>query len=387
MKKAIAVAAALACGISIFSFNGCSGGSAASQQIKIGQLAALSGSSAAWGTAEKNGAQMAVDEINKAGGVNGKTLKLITYDNKGTAPESITSMKKLIDQDGVSAIVGGNISDGLIACAPIYTQAKIPVIATMPSNSLVTVDNNNKVRDYCFRLVCADKQQGTILAQYVYSKLGLKTTGILYEAGLDYSEGISQTFTAEYEKLGGKIVASVAFQNGDVDFRSQLTKIKAANPEALLVPTRYKEAALAVQQAKQLGLSAALIGSDGWNSSVFLQMTGTSAEGASVFAHASLDDPSLSSFCSNYKSTFKADPEVNAIYAYDSVKVFAKAMEAAKSNDPSAIRGQLASVQYDGLTGHIQFSTTDHNVTGKQILIISPKSGKFVIKDKFTPTA
>lgn len=366
---------------------GCGADTAKEDVIKIGQMAVLSGGSAAWGQAEANGAKMAVDEINAAGGINGKKVELITYDNKGTATEGITSIKKLIDQDKVCAIIGGNMSDILIAVAPIYTEAKIPIIATMPANSLVTLEENGQVRDYAFRLVFADQEQGIILAEFVANELKANTVGILYQAGLDYSVGIAENFANKFKELGGTIVEEVAFQTDEVDFRPQLTKIKEKNPDVLFVPVRYKEAALAANQARDLGIDAMFVGTDGWNSPVLIEMGQKNVEGAFTIAHQSLDDPDISDFREKYNEIFQIEPEVNALYAYDAMMLLADAIKRAGSSDPQAIRDALAATDgFQGVTGKIQFSPETHNVVGKEALILRIENGKFKIYTKFTPS-
>ena len=234
----------------------CGGGS--SNTIKIGWFGSLTGDQAVWGECEFNTVKMLVDETNAAGGleVGGKKYKLeaVGYDSKGDAQEAVNVTKRLTGQDKVVAIVGPNASGSAIPIAPILEQAKVPDIATVATNPKVTVVDG-KVKPYNFRVCFIDPYQGAVAAGYAYDRLGFRKAAILYDVSDDYSQGLREFFKSNFEKKGGTIVADESFNGGDVDFRPQLSKIKAANPDVIFMPYFFKEVALSANQARELGMT------------------------------------------------------------------------------------------------------------------------------------
>ena len=249
--------------------------------IKVGWFGALTGDQAVWGNNEYKTVQMLFEEINAAGGVTvaGKPYKLevIGYDNKGDAQEAVNVVRRLTSQDKVVAILGPNASGNAIPIAPILEAAKVPDIATVATNPKVTV-LDGKVKPYNFRVCFIDPYQGAVAAGYAYEVLGARKAAVLYDVSDDYSQGLREFFIQNFKKSGGTIVADESFKSGDVDFRPQLSKIKAANPDIIFMPYFFKEVALSANQARELGMTQVLMGGDGWPSEQLISMGGPAVE-------------------------------------------------------------------------------------------------------------
>jgi branched-chain amino acid transport system substrate-binding protein len=215
------------------------GAPAAGGTIKVGWMGSLTGDQAVWGQCELNTVKMLFEEINAKGGVLGKQLEVIGYDTKGDPQEAVNVAKRLTGQDKVVAILGPNASGNAIPIAPVLEQAKVPDIATVATNPKVTV-LDGKVKPYNFRVCFIDPYQGAVAAGYAADILKFKSAAILYDVGDDYSQGLTQYFEETFTAKGGTIVAKEGFKSGDVDFRPQLTKIKAANPEVIFMPYFFK---------------------------------------------------------------------------------------------------------------------------------------------------
>ena len=236
---------------------GCGGGGSSSGKsdvIKIGWIGPLTGDQAVWGTCESNTLKMMVEEANANGGILGKKLEAVCYDTKGDASEAVNAVKRLISQDKVVAIVGPNASGQALAISAVLNQYKVPDIATVATNPKVTVNDDGSVKPYNFRVCFIDPYQGAVAGGYAYDKLGYKNAAILYDVASDYSQGFTEFFEKTFTEKGGKIVAKEGFKEGDVDFRPQISKIKEANPDVILMPYYYKEVALSANQARELGI-------------------------------------------------------------------------------------------------------------------------------------
>lgn len=351
----------------------------AAPPIKIGNFEAMSGDQAIWGQAASNALKMVADQINKKGGLLGRQIEIISYDDKGDQLEAVNAVKRLINEDHVVAIIGCNSSGRNIAVAPVAEAGKVPVIATLATNPRVTVPEPGKLMKYTFRVCFIDPYQGGVLAQFANKDLKAKNAAILYEISSDYSTGLREYFKATFAKLGGKIVADEAFKTGDVDFRAQLTKIKAAKPDVLVMPILYKEVALASRQARDLGLKVTKIGGDGWPSTGLLEMAASAVEGSYYVDHCDVSQPNVQEFRKQYKAVYNKDIEINSIQTHDAMITLKAAIEKAKSAEPEAIRAALENLKNVSLfTGTISMDPATHNPIGKTAAIITIKGGKFV---------
>jgi len=263
------------------------------QTVNLGGIFPLTGGSATFGASGKNGATMAVEEFNAAGGamVGGikTTVNYINEDDAGSPEVGASAAQKLINQDKVVGIIGAIMSKVSLAVAPICQDNKVPMISPTSTNPKVTL-----VGDYIFRACFIDPFQGTAMANYVWNDMKLKTAAVLYDNGNDYTKGLAENFKASFEKNGGKIVSYEAFTDEDktVDYKPQLTKIKATNPEFLYLPGYYASDALVCKQAREMGLNVPVGGGDGWDSPDLVKIGGAAVEGAIFTNHFSKDDPS-----------------------------------------------------------------------------------------------
>ncbi len=367
------------------SFAGCTGqGASASDTIKIGWIGSLTGDQAIWGTCELNTVKMLVEETNAAGGWLGKKIEVIGYDTKGDALEAVNATKRLVSQDKVVAIIGPNASGQAIAISQVLEEAGVPDIATVATNPKVTVDETGKTKPYNFRVCFIDPYQGAVAAGYAFEELGLKNAAILYDVADEYSQGLTEFFEKTYTELGGKIVAKEAFKFGDVDFRAQLSTIKAANPEVIFMPYFFKEVALSAQQAKDLGIDATLIGGDGWTSEQLLEMAGPAVQGSYVVNHLDFDDPDVQDFKNAYTTKYSSQVELNGYLAYDAFKLLEAAVTKAGVAESKKIAQALATAEVQGITGYIKIDPNTHNPEGKDAAILKIIDDKYVFQMKYS---
>ena len=349
------------------------------EPIKVGWFGALTGDWALWGEASRNGTQFTMDMINEAGGVlGGRKFELIAYDNKSDQLESVNVVKRLITEDGVVTVIGTNSSGSNIAVAPIAEENEVPVISTYATNPRVTQPEEGVLMQYTFRVCFTDPYQGSVIANFAYNDLGARKAAVLYEISSDYSVGLRDYFVRQWEELGGELVADEAFKTGDVEFRAQLTSIKDAEPDVIIMPFLAKEVALAAKQARDLGITVPFIGGDGWPSPTLLEMAASAVEGCYFVDHTNVNADNVQEYRAAYEEEFGKDIQVNAIMTHDAVLVLAAAIEKAGSADPTAIRDALEQLDpVEGFTGNITIDPETHNPVGKSAVIMTIKDGAF----------
>lgn len=367
---------------------GCAGsGSATSgasdDVIKIGWIGSLTGDQAVWGTCESNTIKMLIEETNANGGILGKKLEGVYYDTKGDASEAVNAVKRLISQDKVVAILGPNASGQALAISAVLEQYKVADIATVATNPKVTVNDDGTVKPYNYRVCFIDPYQGAVAAGYAYDKLGLKNAAILYDVASDYSQGFTEFFEKTFTEKGGQIVAKEAFKAGDVDFRPQLSKIKEANPDVILMPYYYKEVALSANQARDLGITATLMGGDGWPSDQLMSMAKDAIEGSYIVNHLDFNDPEVKPLQDAYKAKYNLPLELNGYMANDAYKLLEAAITDANSTDPQKISESITKVSVKGVTGTITISPDNHNPLGKEAAIEKIESGEYIFQEKY----
>lgn len=379
-KRILAVVLVLALGLAL---TACSGKDAGT--IKIGHAVALTGDSSMWGQSEKNALEMEIEKINAKGGVLGKKLQLIAYDTRADATEAVNVTKRLINQDKVVAIIGPGQSGVAIAMSSVTEPAKVPFLATTATNPKVTIDKDNKVKQYSFRTCFIDPFQGTVAAQFAYNNLNAKKAAILYDVGSDYSSWLGKYFVEAFTKLGGQIVANEAFRSGELDYRGILGKIKEQNPDVFFIPTMQKEAALAMKQARDLGIKAAFLGGDGWGSPDLISLGGSAVEGSYFVNLASLDDPDIQSWIKDYKAKYNAEPVLpNPVMAVDGLYAVVEAIKKANSTDSVKIAEELTKIKdLPVLSGKLTIDPATHNPLNKPAVIQQVKDGKFIFATKF----
>lgn len=367
---------------------GCAGGSKG-DVIKVGWFGALTGDQAVWGENELNTVKMLFEEINAAGGVEvgKKTYKLevIGYDNKGDAQEAVNVTKRLTGQDKVVAILGPNASGNAIPIASILEKAKVPDIATVATNPKVTV-MDGKVKPYNFRVCFIDPYQGAVAAGYSIDKLGAKKAAILYDVSDDYSQGLREFFIENFKAKGGEIVADESFKGGDVDFRAQLSKIKAANPDIIFMPYFFKEVALSANQARELGMKQVLIGGDGWPSEQLISMGGKAVEGSYFVNHLDYNDPDVADYKARYLAKYGKETELNGYLVHDAVLMLVDGLKRAGKVNGEALAKALATTDIKGITGTIKIGADTHNPEGKDAAILKIVDGKYIFQGKYSPS-
>ena len=373
IKSAIMIGAAVL-------FTACVGGEKVSETetIKIGGLAPLTGSLAIYGVTTTNGANLAIDEINKNGGILGKKVEYITLDTKGDSTEAVMAYNKLIDR-GVSAIIGEITSKPSLAVAEIAAQDNMPMIT--PTGTQVDI---TEAGPSIFRVCFTNPYQGKVLAVLAKERLNADTAAIMINNSSDYSDGIAKAFIEQADILGIKITAKEGYADGDKDFRAQLTKIAAEQPDVLLVPEYYEQASLIATQAREVGVKAVFIGSDGWDGiTKTLDSSSYNAIENSYFTnHFSMQDtaPKIQNFLKSYKDTYNEDPSAFSALGYDAVYMVKKAIENAGSTNKEAVVDALKNIEYDGITGYLTFD--EHNNPVKAVTILKITNGEYIFDSK-----
>ena len=350
-------------------------------EIVVGEYGSLTGTTATFGQSTDHGIKMAFDEINAAGGVIGKKLKVIVEDDQSKPEEAATAATKLINQNRVVAMLGEVSSSRSLAAAPICQAAKIPMVSPSSTNPRVT-----QVGDYIFRVCFIDPFQAPVMAKFVANSLKLKKVAILVDVRNDYSVGLQTFFRQTYRGLGGEVVAEQSYSEGDSDFHAQLTQIKAAHPEAIYVPGYYTEVATIARQARELGITVPLLGGDGWDSPKLFEIGGDALNGCYITNHYSQDDPNpvVQKFVGDYKKRFNQAPDALAALGYDAAKILADAFSRAASTDGEKVRAALAATKdFQGVTGKITIDK-DRNAV-KPAVILRIENGKFNYVETVNP--
>ncbi len=369
---AAVLAGALACGTK-----------GSQKEIVIGEYGSLTGGIATFGISTKNGSELAFEEINKKGGINGKQIKLLVEDDQSKPEEAGTVVTKLINQSGVSAVLGHVASSHSLAAAPICQTNQVPMISPSSTNPRVT-----QVGNYIFRVCFIDPFQGAVMAKFAADTLKLKKVAILVDVRSDYSVGLQTFFRQTFRQLGGEVVAEQSFSQGDSDFRAQLTAIKAANPEAIYVPGYYTEVGTIVHQARELGITVPFLGGDGWDSPKLWEIGGTALNGCYFSNHYSTDDPNpaVQKFVADYKAKYGQVPDALAALAYDAARVLADAIQRAGSTDGPKVRDAIAATKdFPGVTGNISIDK-DRNAI-KPAVILKVENGKYLLVETIKPEA
>ncbi len=361
---------------------GGSGGSQNSEPIKVGQFASLTGKEATFGISSDEGTTMAIEEINAAGGVLGRKLKLLTEDTQSKPGEPATVVNKLIARDGVMAVLGEVASSRSLEAAPICQQSKVPMISPSSTNPKVT-----EVGDYIFRVCFIDPFQGTVMANFATKTLKAKKVAVFTDVKSDYSKGLAKFFKERFVANGGTIVTELDFNGGDKDFKAQLTAIKAASPDAVFVPGYYTDAALICVQAKQLGLNVPFMGGDGWESEKLVEIGKDAVEGQyfSTHYHPDVGSELSKKFVENYKKRWNGKtPDALAACGYDSALVLADAIKRAGSIDGQKVRDALAATKdIQAVTGKI--SINENRDATKSAVILQVKDGKYKYLETVEP--
>lgn len=326
--------------------------------IKVGHYASMTGKEATFGQSTDQGIRLALKEINAAGGLNGRTIEVITYDTKGESKEAGTAVTRLVTSDKVVAVLGEVASSLSLAGGGVCQQYGVPMISPSSTNPRVT-QGRSMVSRVCF----IDPFQGFVVAKFVRENLKLDRAAVLYDQGQAYSKGLRDEFKKHFAAMGGTIVADEAFTGGDQDFSAQLANIRSNNPQAIFVPGYYTDAGNVALQARRLGISKdiPLLGGDGWDSEQLGKIGGDAIEGSYYSNHYAPDQEGalVREFVEKYKAEYGQTPDGLAALGYDAMQVLFDAMKRSKSLDGKELAAAIADTKgYKGVTGSI---TIDKN--------------------------
>ena len=383
-KKSLRLACAVL-GATLLSsvFAGC-GSKESGDTIKVGANFELTGNVANYGNATIEGLQLAIDEANEAGGVDGKKIELVSVDDKSEAAESINAATKLISDDDVKVIVGPATTGLVLAETQTATDAKVPIIAPCATSPEATVENG-KVKPYVFRSCFIDPQQGEVMATFAAKDLKAKTAVIYVDNSSDYSKNLAKVFKEKFEAAGGKVVMEEAFLQKDQDFKATLTKLKTANADVMFVPAYYEEVGKIVKQAREMGINSAILGTDGWDDTKVVDIAGADALNNTFFStHYSEKDAEVQGFIEAYKKKYNRAPNVFAALGYDAGKMLVDALKRAGSGDTEKIREALEATK-DLKVGTGTISMDKNHNPIKTAVILEMKNGEKELKAKIAP--
>ncbi|MEZ0536036.1 ABC transporter substrate-binding protein [Caldicellulosiruptoraceae bacterium PP1] len=362
---------------------------ASNNTIKIGVDLELSQAVAQYGQRELDGIKLAVDEINKKGGILGKKIELVIIDNKSDKTEAMNVATKLAVKEKVLAILGPATSGATKSASQAAMQYKVPIISPSATDDTVTInERTGKVKTYVFRTCFNDSFQGNVMANFAAKTLKLKNAAIITDASSDYSKGLAKNFKTTFTKAGGKIVAEESFGKGEQDFNSILTKIRDKKPEVIFAPVYYDEAGLIIKQARELGLNVPILGADGFDDPKVVEKAGKTYSNNVFFsAHYSSQDTDkkVKDFITNYKKKYNAEPNAFAALGYDLGYFVADAIKRANTTtDREKLRKALETTKnFVGVTGVINVDK-NHNAE-KSAVIIELKDGVQTFKQKLNP--
>jgi branched-chain amino acid transport system substrate-binding protein len=350
----------------------------AQDTIKIGFFAPITGPAAADGTSAKNAVELGLKEVNDAGGVRGKKVELIVYDDRLNPQEAVAIANKLIEKDKVVGVASGSYSGPTRVSAPIFQKAGMPMVAGYAVHPDVTWDpNQKKPNDYCFRNGFLGEIEGAAAAEFAVKNLKAKKISLIFMDN-DFGRAISSGFAEKAEKLGATILTKQMYKfPGEKDFRPFLTRIKEGNPDVIFAAGYYNEAASIVRQSKELGIRSQILGEEGFDSPKFLEIAGPAAEGVIIATNLDRDDPRplVQNFLKNYRKAYGEDADMVGASSYDAFMILVKAIEKA-GTDPKAIQKALLETKdYNGLTGKISRFVQGEVVKPVQIQVV--KDGKF----------
>jgi branched-chain amino acid transport system substrate-binding protein len=352
--------------------------------IKIGYFGDLSGLTFNFGQSAKNGALMAAEEINQAGGINGRKIDIVIEDDQGSPELAASIANKLTREDKVIALIAGGVSGSSLAAGPIAQSAKVPMISPSSTNPAVT-----QIGAYIFRACFIDPFQGEVMANFSYNTLQARTAAIMLDFNSPYSRDLTEFFELSFTKLGGRVISKQSYTQGDSDFKGQLSSTSAVGPDVIYLPGYYGEIALIAKQARQLGITQPLLGGDGWDAPELWQLAGDSINGSYISNHYSADDPSpvIQKFVHDYKQHYgNLTPDAHAALAYDAMRFLAEAIERAGTTEGEKLREALAQTRnFSGVTGIISMDSERNAV--KPAVILKLQDGSYIYQETIQPEA
>lgn len=359
----------------------CGGAGAATGPIKVAVLAPLSGPVPTFGVSTRDGALMAIEEWNAKGGVLGQKIESVVADSQCTADPAVNAANKVIDQDGVHYIVGEVCSKASIPISEIAEAKGVVQISPTSTNTAVTLNPDGSTKKYVFRACFIDPFQGLVMAKFALSQ-GKKTAFIMFDKGNDYVLGLAEAFEKSFTEGGGTIVGKEAYTGQDTDFSAILTKVADSKAEVLFLPDYYNIVNLVGAQAKERGVTAIMMGGDGWDST---DLDAAAADGGYFSNHYSAEDTRsiVVDFVSRYEAKYGSKPDALAALAYDATNLLLASIEKAGKDDPALVKDALAALQYEAVSGKITFDA-QHNPI-KAAVVMHVIDGKIVFADSIAP--
>lgn len=353
---------------------------AESNSVKIGGIFPLSGQVAVYGVECKNGVDLAIEEINAAGGINGKPVVLVSEDDEGNPDKTVNAFKKLSTKDGVKVVIGSLTSGCTQAITTLSQASKVVQIAPAATAPAIT-----DAGDFIFRACFIDPFQGTVGGKFAAETLGKKRAAILYDIGNDYSVGLADNFKIAFTKAGGSIVSEESYATNDKDFNAQLTKIKNANPDVVYLPDYYGTVALIAKQLRAQGINVPMVGADGWDG--LTSNAGDEVLGGYYSNHYAVDstEPAVKKFVESFRAKYNKDPNSFAALGYDCVYLIRDAIVAAGAEDSIAVRDALAKTDGDYVTGHLTFDEK-HNPIKSAVMLELVKADDGTLKTVYNTT-
>ncbi len=366
--------------------NDASSTSSSGDTIKVGLLAPLTGSVAEYGVAVANGVRMYTEEINAAGGINGKQIELIEYDEEGDSAKAVTGYNSLVDQ-GVTAIIGDVTTAPTVAVVVESQADQMPMITASATAASVTVAEDGTVYENMFRSCFIDPFQGSKMASFASEVLGATTAAVLYNSGSDYSIGCAEAFQEQAASLGIEVLAVESYADGATEFQSQLTNIAAQAPDVLFIPDYYSVIALVAQQANAAGVTATMLGSDGWDSVMDVVTDASLLEGSYYCSGYSTQDTSeaIQTFLASYQEKYTASPNLFAAQGYDAAMILYAALEVAESQGltagteeyMAAVIDAMNATDMDCVTGHVTYDEQNNPEKTAAIIHITGGTSEF----------
>jgi len=357
------------------------GAGGSSGEIVVGYYGDLTGRTSNFGQSTKKGVEIAADELNKAGGINGRQIRILSEDDEGRPEKAATVVTKLIDQDRVIALLGEVASGNSLAAAPKAQAAHVPMISPSSTNPAVT-----QVGDYIFRVCFIDPFQGEVMAKFAANTLKAKKAAIMLDFNSPYSRGLTEFFEASFTRLGGQIVNKQSYTQGDRDYKGQLTAIRSTSPDVIYVPGYYGEVGVIAKQAQQLDIRVPLLGGDGWDATQLWDLGGNALNGDFISNHYSVDDPSpaIQKFVVDYRARYGTVPDALAALGYDAMRVLADSINRAGTTEGPKLRDAIAQTKnFVGVTGTINIDSQRNAV--KPAVVLKLMDRKYVYQETIYP--
>ena len=371
-KRALALGATAILAAAIAGCGGNSSSTSNANEAKIALLTTTSGAAAAYGESIKNGAELAVAQVNAD--ANNVKINLLVEDTKGDKNEAINAMNKVISKDKVVAVIGPMLSGEMMAAGPIANKNKVVALGTS-----TTAEGITDIGEYIFRNAVPESLAVDAAIRQAHKVLGFKTAAIMYSNNNDQMVSVNNTAKKALESEGVQIVATETFADKDTDFSAQLTKIQQAKPDIIIVASLYQEGALIMKKMRELGMNQPVVGSNGFNSPAFIKNAGAAADGAIVGTpwFPNKDDQKVRDFRKAYVEKYGHEPDQFAAQAYDAVFLYEAALKAAGSTtDREKFRNALKGItDFVGVTGKFQFN--EKRDPSMEVQVLQIKNGQF----------